>query len=62
MEEALKKMGCLPCRDGSVLNDFLADFDTSGHISQDVVEQTMPRPVSDDAQAAMYSGKKRPYF
>lgn len=59
MEEALKKMGCLPCRDGSVLSDFVADFDTSEGISQDVVEQTRPRPVSDDAQAATYSGKKK---
>jgi len=60
MEEALKKMGCLPCRDGNVLSDFVADFDTSEGISQDVVEQTRPRPVSDDAQAATYSGKKKP--
>lgn len=59
MEDTLKRMGCLPCRDGSVLTDFLTDFDTSEGISQDVVEQTMPRPVSDDAQQAMYSGKKK---
>ena len=59
LEQALKKLGCLPCRDGSALNRFLADFDNADIINQDVVEQTMPRPVADDAQKEMYSGKKK---
>lgn len=59
LEQALKKLGCLPCRDGSVLNRFLVDFDNADIINQDVVEQTMPRPVADDAQKEMYSGKKK---
>jgi len=59
LEEALKKLDCLPCRDGSVLSDFLKGFGTVKVITQDVVEQTMPRPVDDGAQEAMYSGKKK---
>ena len=59
LEEALKKLGHLPCRDGSILSDYLKDFGTVKVVTQDVVEQTMPRPVDNDAQEAMYSGKKK---
>lgn len=59
VEESLKKLGCMPCRDGSILHRFVADFDISNVINHDVVEQTMPRPTADDAQQAMYSGKKK---
>lgn len=58
-EEALKELGCLPCRDGSALSGFLEGFDKVEVVTHDVVEQTMPRPVADDAQEAMYSGKKK---
>lgn len=60
LEKALKKLGCLPCRDGSSLDQFLTHFDKVEFITQDVVEQTTPRPVADDAQKEMYSGKKKP--
>lgn len=59
VEQSLQQLGCLPCRDGEVLNQFLGDFDTSQAISHDVVEQTMPRPTDDEAQQEMYSGKKK---
>jgi len=59
VEESLKLLGCMPCRDGSILHQFLADFEIVEAINHDVVEQTMPRPTADDAQQAMYSGKKK---
>jgi len=59
MEKALKKIGCLPCRDGSILGQFVEQFDEVEAINQDVVEQTMPRPTAEDAQKEMYSGKKK---
>ena len=59
LEQALKKLNCLACRDGSVLAEFLEDFDTLKVVSHDVVEQTMPRSVDEAAQEAMYSGKKK---
>ncbi len=62
LEKALKKLGCLPCRDGSALNQFLSHFDKAEAVNQDVVEQTMPRPIDDAAQKEMYSGKKSPYL
>lgn len=59
LEQALKVLGCLPCRDGSALAGFIGDnFGDVRAVSQDVVEQTMPRQVDDKAQKAMYSGKK----
>lgn len=57
--ETLKKLKCIPCRDGAVLKDFLGDFDDVQIINQDVVEQTTPRPTDDAAQKAQYSGKKK---
>lgn len=60
--ETLKKLKCIPCRDGAVLKDFLnqsIDFNEVQIINQDVVEQTTPRPTDDEAQRKQYSGKKK---
>lgn len=60
--ETLKKLKCIPCRDGAVLKDFLnksADFNEVQIVNQDVVEQTTPRPTDDEAQRTQYSGKKK---
>jgi len=59
LETALKKLGCLPCRDGNALDQFLTHFEKVDTINQDVVEQTIPRPVDDAAQQELYSGKKK---
>lgn len=62
VEKALKKLGCLPCKDGSSLDSFMGQFEKVEAINQDVVEQTMPRPTDDQAQKEMYSGKKKSYL
>lgn len=59
LEESLQKLGCLACRDGSTLSDFMKDFDEVKIINQDVVEQTSPRSTDEQAQKKMYSGKKK---
>lgn len=59
LEQSLVQLNVMPCREGSGLTDFLNRFGQVGTLSQDVVEQTMPRPVDDAAQEAMYSGKKK---
>jgi len=59
LESSFKNLKCLPCREGSALAGFLKDHGKCEAIHQDVVEQTTPRPVDDDAQAAQYSGKKK---
>lgn len=59
LEEALKKIDCLPCRNGSVLADFLQDLPEADIVTKDVVEQTSPRPVDDQAQRKLYSGKQK---
>ncbi|MCP3927671.1 MAG: transposase family protein [Bacteroidetes bacterium] len=59
LEKALAILGCLPCRDGSVLKEFVKDLPGAQIINHDVVEQTTPRPVDDQAQKAQYSGKKK---
>lgn len=59
LEKSLARLGTMPCREGSGLAGFMARFGQVGTLSQDVVEQTMPRPVDDAAQEAMYSGKKK---
>jgi len=59
LEETLDKLAVLPCRNGSILNRFLKDIPNSKTINIDVVEQSAPRPVSDDAQRAQYSGKAK---
>jgi len=60
LEKSLDDLGCLPCRDGSALKDFVKDLPNAQIINHDVVEQTTPRPVDDEAQKAQYSGKKKP--
>jgi hypothetical protein len=60
LELALQKLGCLPCRDGAVLKEFVRDIPNAEVINHDVVEQTTPRPQDDQAQQAQYSGKKKP--
>lgn len=59
LEQSLGRLGVVPCRQGSALAGFLERFGRAGAISQDVVEQAMPRPVDDPAQKAMFSGKKK---
>lgn len=59
LEQSMSRLGVMPCREGSGLADFLNRFGQVGTLSQDVVEQTMPRPLDDSAQEAMYSGKKK---
>ena len=58
LESALKKLDVFPCRDGSVLHQFLEKIPQAKIINHDVVEQTTPRPTDDQAQKEMYSGKK----
>ena len=59
LEEALRELGCLACRDGSVLKEFTANMPDIKIINHDVVEQTTPRSTDDQAQEASYSGKKK---
>lgn len=59
LEQSLFRLSVMPCREGSGLADFLGRFGLPGTLSQDVVEQTMPRSVDDSAQQEMYSGKKK---
>lgn len=40
----------------------MEDFELSDVVNHDVVERTMPRPIADDAQQAMYNGKKKSYL
>ena len=59
LEKSLDDLGCLACRDGHALKDFVKDLPNAQIINHDVVEQTSPRPVDDEAQKAQYSGKKK---
>lgn len=59
LEQALKKLGCVACRDGSVLKEFASEMPEIKIITHDVVEQTAPRSTDDQAQEAQYSGKKK---
>jgi len=60
LEKVLTQLGCVPCRDGSVLKEFARhQMPDVKFITQDVVEQTTPRPIDDQAQEAQYSGKKK---
>lgn len=59
LEKTLKKLDVTPCRDGNVLDRFTEDIEKTDIINIDVVEQTTPRPVADDAQRAQYSGKAK---
>ena len=60
LEKVLTQLGCIPCRDGSVLKEFARrQMPNVKFITQDVVEQTIPRPIDDQAQEAQYSGKKK---
>lgn len=60
LEQSLKSLDCLPSRQGSELADYLKAFGHIRVVSHDVVEQTTPRPLDDEAQKAQYSGKKKP--
>lgn len=62
LEQSLIRLDIMPCREGSGLADFLGRFGLVGTLSQDVVEQTIPRPVDDAAQEATYSGKKSQFL
>lgn len=59
LEQTLVKLGCVPCRDGSVLKEFINQIPNVKVITQDVVEQSAARSVDDQAQEAQYSGKKK---
>jgi len=60
LADALRKLECLPCRNGEVLKAFILEIDANVEIvNHDVVEQTMPRSVDDKAQEQQYSGKKK---
>ena len=59
LETALDELGCLACRDGHALKDFIAALPNAKIINHDVVEQTSPRPVDEQAQEAQFSGKKK---
>lgn len=58
LEEALDKLGVLPCRQGGALEHFMAQIPEAENVNIDAVEQVTPRPVDDQAQKAQYSGKK----
>lgn len=55
---ALKRLNCMPCRDGSVLKEFLADFEVQV-ITHDGMEQRAARKTDQQAQQKEYSGKKK---
>ena len=59
LEQSLKSLDCLPCRQGGELADFLASFGDIRVVNHDVVEQTAPRSLDDEAQKVQYSGKKK---
>jgi len=61
LEDTFRRMGHTPCRQGESLAQFMKKLPmgNTATLTQDVVEQTMPRPIEDDAQKAMYSGKKK---
>lgn len=59
LDDTLRRLGFAPCREGSGLPAFLKSFANAGVVNHDVAEQTMPRPVDDEAQKAMYSQKKK---
>jgi len=58
VQQALKRLNCLPCRDGSVLKEILADFEIQV-ITHDGMEQRVARKTDHQAQQKEYSGKKK---
>lgn len=59
LRKVLKRLKCLPCRDGQALKQVLEEFDVQV-LTQDVVEQHTGRKTAADAQEVEYSGKKKP--
>lgn len=60
LEDTLRQIDCMACRDGAVLKEFAETMDDPIRIiTQDVVEQTTPRSTDAQAQEKQYSGKKK---
>lgn len=59
LRKVLKRLRCLPCRDGQALKQVLEEFNVQV-VTQDVVEQHTGRKTAADAQEVEYSGKKKP--
>ena len=58
IQQALKRLGCLACRDGAVLKEFLVGFEIQV-VTQDGMEQRAARKTDQQAQEKEYSGKKK---
>ncbi len=58
VQQALKRLNCLACRDGAVLKEFLEDFENQV-VTHDGMEQRAARKTDQQAQEEEYSGKKK---